>query len=190
MTSELKEYSYHDCERVINKIKEIFREIDLIKRDPRFFIYEHFSVVKNKVDLRKEILSTQGNIEYDLENRYLSVIQEVEKSESDCENNLSSIQLLNNSKDFALKLEKHALKQRYNNLIDSLKRLNPKSVFQELIDLQKVAFDTSDKICDTSKLGELCMFRVDLVFIYNFINITISKRFIKKRNLFRSVKSS
>ena len=71
--------TYDACEREINDLREYLGQIDLVKRDPKYFIYEHFSKLKHEVDLRKETIALE------LENRYAKVIDEIEKAESKCQ---------------------------------------------------------------------------------------------------------
>ncbi len=123
------------CETNINEIKEIFCQIDLIKRDPRFFIYDHFSVLKNKVDLRREIISAEGDPNYDLEKTYINLIEQVEEAEKTCEENLSSFEVISTS----LVDEEKALKQRLDILTESLDSLSLDSVFHEALKLKKNA---------------------------------------------------
>jgi len=123
------------CETNINEIKEIFCQIDLIKRDPRFFIYDHFSVLKNKVDLRREIISAEGDPDYDLEKTYINLIEQVEEAEKTCEENLSSFEVISTS----LVDEEKALKQRLEILTESLDSLSLDSVFHEALKLKKNA---------------------------------------------------
>ncbi len=123
------------CETKINEIKEIFSQIDLIKRDPRFFIYDHLSVLKNKVDLRREILSAEGDPDYDLEKTYINLIEQVEEAEKTCEENLSSFEVIST----CLVDEEKALKQRFEMLTESLDSLSLDSFFHKALKLKKNA---------------------------------------------------
>jgi len=174
MTSLPKRNSYEDCKTELNQIKEILSQIDLIKRDPRFFIYEHFSVLKNKVDLRREILASEGNPGYDLDKRYFSVIEAVEEAEKSCEENLSNAEVAAKS----LVDEETTLKQRFEMLLESFDRLNSDSDIEERYN--KVASVTFlsrifkrlnglDKEGDNAKTLESSKLSVELIKIFHYV---------------------
>jgi hypothetical protein len=51
--------SYAECKKLIDEAKETAAKLDMISKDPEFYIYEQFQEIKNKVDLRREELKAQ-----------------------------------------------------------------------------------------------------------------------------------
>ena len=80
----LQSESYDQCKKAIDEIATLNSYVDSILQDPKNFIYEYFSELKNKVDLKKESLSA------DLNNWYEKIIKDVIQAESNCGKKLSS----------------------------------------------------------------------------------------------------
>ena len=75
----LQSESYDQCKKAIDEIATLNSYVDSILQDPKNFIYEYFSELKNKVDLKKESLSA------DLNNWYEKIIDEINQAQSRCE---------------------------------------------------------------------------------------------------------
>ena len=78
----------------IEEIQACVGEIDLIKRDPKYFIYERFSKLKNEVDLRNETTITPES-----GRRYIEVIEEIESAERKCEDKINDIACISSSQE-------------------------------------------------------------------------------------------
>ena len=131
-------------------------------------------MLKNKVDLRREILASKGDPGYDLDKRYFSVIEAVEEAENSCEENLCNAEVAAKS----LVDEETTLKQRFEMLLESFERLNSDSDIEERYN--KVASVTFlsrifkrlnglDKEGDNAKTLESSKLSVELIKIFRLM---------------------
>jgi hypothetical protein len=69
---------YEECKKVIVEAQSNLAQIEVLDKDPEFFIYNYFEEIKRKVDLRREEFKLKIDISSD------DIIQSIEKTKASC----------------------------------------------------------------------------------------------------------
>jgi hypothetical protein len=92
---------YDETNKEIENLEMSFQKINDLIKDPKNFIYEHISSLKNSVDLRKE------NLKERIDAICGEMIQKLENYQQECYENIEKLNLEQNSRDDLNEIEKH-----------------------------------------------------------------------------------
>ena len=67
---------------LLQDLENMFSELDLLKNDPEYFIFEYISNIKHQIDVRREELKK------DVDEMSISMINLLDRFRTDCANNL------------------------------------------------------------------------------------------------------
>jgi hypothetical protein len=92
---------YDLLNKEIENLEMSFQKINDLIKDPKNFIYERISPLKNSIDVRKE------NFKARIDKISNKMIQKLEKYQQECYENIAKLNLDKNSRDYLNEVEKH-----------------------------------------------------------------------------------